>query len=338
MSTKERQSNFELLRIVAMLFIVCHHLVIKGADTCGYVTPYTYEKDGLIGIFINSFVVGGVNLFVLISGYFGIRKLIQPLLKLGIDLVVYGLIAYILGVLFLHIDFSISGMAHGIDLHNWFVIHFALLILMSPILESALQGQTSKTLQKWIFLLLIINVVFGYILGYVNINGYNYLNFILLYVMARYIRVLKEGHHKFSETISKYSLFGYFLSAFLLVAGVMILYYSGHFHHSDKYFGYNNPLILLSAFALFCYFSSLKIQSKTINTIATGMFGVFLMHTPPEIIPIRNQYSSVIFKSYGYAGLMLEAVCLFVILTFISIFIEQFNKKIVNHIYVIIKK
>lgn len=41
-----------------MLFIVCHHLVIKGADTCGYVTPYTYEKDGLIGIFINSFVVG----------------------------------------------------------------------------------------------------------------------------------------------------------------------------------------------------------------------------------------------------------------------------------------
>ncbi len=55
-----------------MLFIVCHHLVIKGADTCGYVTPYTYEKDGLIGIFINSFVVGGVNLFVLISGYFGV--------------------------------------------------------------------------------------------------------------------------------------------------------------------------------------------------------------------------------------------------------------------------
>ena len=131
---------------------------------------------------------------------------------------------------------------------------------------------------------------------------------------------------------------GILLSAFLLVAGVMILYYSGHFHHSDKYFGYNNPLILLSAFALFCYFSSLKIQSKTINTIATGMFGVFLMHTPPEIIPIRNQYSSVIFKSYGYTGLMLEAVGLFVILTFISIFIEQFNKKIVKHIYVIIKK
>lgn len=338
MSTKERQSNFELLRIVAMLFIVCHHLVIKGADTCGYVTPYTYEKDGLIGIFINSFVVGGVNLFVLISGYFGIRKLLQPLLKLGVDLVLYGLIAYVLGVLLFHIDFSISGIAHAIDVHNWFVIHFAMLVLMSPILEAALQGKSSIILIKWMLLLLIINVVFGYILGYVNINGYNYINFILLYVMARYIRILKDEQNKTIETISKYSLFVYILSALLLVAGAMLLYHLGHFHNSVKYFGYNNPLILLSALALFCCFSSLKIHSKAINTIATGMFGVFLMHTPPEIIPIRNQYSSVIFKSYGYAGLLLEAVCLFVILTFISIFIEQFNKKIVRHIYVIIKK
>ena len=59
MSTKERQSNFELLRIVAMLFIVCHHLVIKGADTCGYVTPYTYEEFGLMGCYIMSVVEWG---------------------------------------------------------------------------------------------------------------------------------------------------------------------------------------------------------------------------------------------------------------------------------------
>ena len=37
-----RLSNFELLRIVAMFGIVLHHLVIKGASTCGYVTPYNY--------------------------------------------------------------------------------------------------------------------------------------------------------------------------------------------------------------------------------------------------------------------------------------------------------
>lgn len=43
-----RKSNIELLRVVAMLMIIFHHLVIKGADTCGYLTPYNIS-DGLLG-------------------------------------------------------------------------------------------------------------------------------------------------------------------------------------------------------------------------------------------------------------------------------------------------
>ena len=54
-----RDSQFELLRIVAMLFIVTHHLVIKGADTVGYITPYSVEASGFAGVVINSFVGGG---------------------------------------------------------------------------------------------------------------------------------------------------------------------------------------------------------------------------------------------------------------------------------------
>ena len=62
-NNRVRLSNFELLRIVAMFGIVLHHLVIKGASTCGYVTPYNYEKDGFIGLILNSLVVGGGELF-----------------------------------------------------------------------------------------------------------------------------------------------------------------------------------------------------------------------------------------------------------------------------------
>ena len=62
-NNRVRLSNFELLRIVAMFGIVLHHLVIKGASTCGYVTPYNYEKDGFIGLILNSLVFGGGELF-----------------------------------------------------------------------------------------------------------------------------------------------------------------------------------------------------------------------------------------------------------------------------------
>lgn len=56
---RQRQSNFELLRIIAMLFIVTHHLIIKGAGTCGYMTPYDYNRDGWFGLLVNGLVVGG---------------------------------------------------------------------------------------------------------------------------------------------------------------------------------------------------------------------------------------------------------------------------------------
>lgn len=44
-NNRVRLSNFELLRIVAMFGIVLHHLVIKGASTCGYVTLYFIQPS-----------------------------------------------------------------------------------------------------------------------------------------------------------------------------------------------------------------------------------------------------------------------------------------------------
>lgn len=72
-----RNSSFELLRIFAIWGIVLHHLVINGIDVCGYNTDFDGEKyngGGYIGIIINSLTVYGVNLFILISGWFGIKS------------------------------------------------------------------------------------------------------------------------------------------------------------------------------------------------------------------------------------------------------------------------
>ena len=44
-----RKSNLELLRLVAMFFIICHHLVIRSAQTCGYTRPFNINEDVLGG-------------------------------------------------------------------------------------------------------------------------------------------------------------------------------------------------------------------------------------------------------------------------------------------------
>ena len=68
----KRDSNFELLRIICMVLIVIHHFSVHG----GYFT----ETQGTLpfnATLIDLFAMGGrlgVNIFVLISGYFLINS------------------------------------------------------------------------------------------------------------------------------------------------------------------------------------------------------------------------------------------------------------------------
>ncbi len=64
-----RQSNIELLRIVAILFVICHHIIVHGLkiyDMPIEAYPWLYS-------FVNCICYVGVNVFILISGYFSIK-------------------------------------------------------------------------------------------------------------------------------------------------------------------------------------------------------------------------------------------------------------------------
>ena len=62
-----RSSNFELLRLICMLLIICGHIImIHGYDTVG-------DSSWYIKQIFTPFCTVAVNIFVLISGYFGIK-------------------------------------------------------------------------------------------------------------------------------------------------------------------------------------------------------------------------------------------------------------------------
>ena len=72
-SRSVRQSNFELLRIVAMIFILILHV-----DHLSFGFPSTQEIaaspfSAFLRTWLETIAVVAVNSFVLISGYFGIR-------------------------------------------------------------------------------------------------------------------------------------------------------------------------------------------------------------------------------------------------------------------------
>lgn len=84
--TESRKSNFELCRIFAMFMIICHHFAIRNGFAVCEINIFSIwirvlESAGKIG----------VNLFILLTGYFMVEKemKLQKAICLILDTVFY---------------------------------------------------------------------------------------------------------------------------------------------------------------------------------------------------------------------------------------------------------
>lgn len=84
--TKTRASNIELLRLVSMAFIVLHHFIFHGLGQYRYLafgeTPLLSGGAYSAALIADSFLIAGVNVFILISGYFSIKFSAKGFVKL----------------------------------------------------------------------------------------------------------------------------------------------------------------------------------------------------------------------------------------------------------------
>ncbi len=94
--TKNRQSNFELLRIIAMLMIVAHHLVVHGVTQVSYSSGTFVNK--IFASFLQPFGQIGVALFFMISGFFLCQKEKVSVKKVALEAAFY---SFALGIAFI---------------------------------------------------------------------------------------------------------------------------------------------------------------------------------------------------------------------------------------------
>lgn len=268
---------------------------------------------------------GGVNCFILITGWFGISHPLKAFLKIFSETIVYGFISYSF-VFAITSDFSPKWLFDSIDFrNNWFVNSYFMLLLLQPIIERSLNGIKYEELKKWVLLLSIFNIVFVFLLRNFNNNGYNVIQFIWLYYIARFLRV---GHDRqWYNLLKKYSISIYLFMVFCLSFGLYCLNFTHKEIKSIVWFGYNQPLVMLLSIALFITFAKIGIQSSTVNKLSTGVFGVYVLHTTIHLIPIRNDFANGIYAEWGYWGLIVLTVIIFVICSAISIPCSRVIKK-----------
>ena len=335
-----RQSGFELLRIVAMIFILILH-----ADCLSFGFPSTQEiaanpVSAFLRTWLETIAVVAVNTFVLISGYFGIRLRADRFMGLLFQSVFYIMGVYLVLVAIGWEVFSVAHFARCLSpldpSGGWFIPVYIGLMLLSPILNTFVAQTGEKNLLGVIVALLLMQSIFGWGIDHLKVSaGYSLFSFILLYLIGQYIRLYPETF----ATKGKTSLYlGIYLGIALLNA--LIPYLASTlpllFPSIPRDLGnngtitaltlaYSSPLNIIGAVYLFITFSRLKIQSHLINWVASSVLAVYLIHCNEHLI--HHFIAFVRQLSLYPTGTFLVYLVGFLIVVFIgSILIDQVRK------------
>lgn len=249
---------------------------------------YTHGSGILqaIDFFRECAAICAVNVFLLISGYFGIRWKFKSLFNLVFQLFFYAFVVYIVAVLLGVIDFSFKGLLRNATClysHWGFITYYLLLYLCSPLLNAFVEKVTENQLLGFIIILIISE--------WFLTRDYSFLNYCTVYLIGRYISV--------NGAVLKKSIkpgLCYWLATVLIFVFVFITFKFLHVTDASKMqslpwgLSYAAPLVILQAVFLFIWFARLKIQSRFINWCAISCLSIFLIHMHPAI------------KEIGYYG------------------------------------
>lgn len=310
---KERDSNIELLRIVCMLFILIHHFIIHS------LVPDLFVRDGEINayrvacIVINGFVYVGVNCFILISGYYGIKFKLRSLFNLYCICVFFALLATLMKACVTDVQVNKS-LLYTILLpfsHSnwWFIKCYVALFLIAPVLNKAAQNLGRKEFITVIVLLTFLNIYLGYYWHQHNSDGYNLVQFIYVYLIGAFLRrfPLKRLDRKYSMIL--------YISGALLWSLISILSVKWRVPHWVPFY-YNNPLVILAAVGLFVFMTQIEIRSVAVNTIASSVLAAYLIQDIPGglVYTVGDLYNQSFIAPLDNAALKIMSMIAFVVI------------------------
>lgn len=280
-----RNSNFELLRILAILMIVGDHFSGYGKFN------YDIAEFSLNRFYIQFLEFGGklgVCIFILISGYFLVNNnniKISKVIKLWIQILFYSIIIYLIFVIFGLEPFSIKETVKYLlpisGFHWWFATTYLVLYLISPYLNILLHSMDKKTYQKMLFINTILWCLMPTFTGRFLDRSY-LIPFIYLYLIAGYIRIWKDDikiNYKKCFLMALFVIILTFSSVIVFdILGSKINYF---YIHATHFYGMEKLTTILTALFIFLGFKNININknfTKVINTISSATFGVYLLH------------------------------------------------------------
>lgn len=272
-----RQTNIELLRILAMFMVLIVHadFVALGNPTWDSIRSHPISEGGRALIEIAAKVC--VNVFVLISGWFGIKPSLRGFGGFLFQCLYFYLLTY--AIMFL------AGLSplHPMLLARcfwfgdscWFEKSYSLLYILSPLLNMYSERGDRKQFRTILIFFFCFEFLYGLTPSTKYINyGYSPISFIGLYLLARYMRLYGNGIFNRLRNVYPVATFASFVLFIIL----------SRWEKGGFVLSYVSPLIIIAALALLSFFSNLKVRySRFVNYVAKSSFAVYLFHTAPAM-------------------------------------------------------
>ena len=357
----ERQSNMELLRLVAMMMILVMHM---DYGAFGLPTAESVENAPMTTfgrIFVEHLCLVAVNVYVLISGWFGIRPKMKSFVRLMLQVATYSIIITGAFLLLGKTTFKIGYVTDMLIIGKqyWFVVSYLLLYLVSPILNTFVEHSSKREFQWMLLVFFGFQFVYSWIFGLEEFaGGYSALSFMGLYLLARYVKIYEnenenetrktkdenESSHpdgiasRFTLHSSRFTLhvsrlsFSKLLALYLFIAAITALFVFLAYGSKGDTFGdacagifahYNSPFIVMSSLVVLLMFSKLQFQSKVINYLSSSAFAVYLIHAHPLLWDeYLNLFPPIYAKYPNLLGVLLMMLVA-VIIFFLCIAIDK---------------
>lgn len=321
-----RDTNMELLRIILMLFVMfihtiqaLHYPTFDGNDISNF--------EFCIVSIMRAISSVAVNVFVMLSGWYGIRFSKMGLFRLSYQILAFSILCYFISVLAGVQHFSLQsllldGFLLGQNCY-WFVQSYLLLYILSPILNTFCKHSDRKQFRNLLLLYFLIIILCSWFTltfsGEIK-AGLSFSFFIALYLLSRYVKI-------YSPKITYYSCKVYLLMFFggsCFIAAIAVFTNGGIIGMSNV-FTYTSPLIIINSLFLLLAFSKMHIKSSvTINFIASSSFAVYLMHEHISVCKplyrstLRELYYNTETHLVGWLYILLFMICVYLVAIFLD--------------------
>ena len=346
----KRNSNLEWLRIISMLLIVVGHF--SWQTKWNFSHTNIFLQTGIQWLWFGGKL--GVDLFILISAYFLAARQevkIKPLVKLWEQVIFYSILLTIVGIFIFKLSIKLRGILYTffpiIKGAYWFVTAYVVMYLLAPYINKGLEKISKEQFRKLLIILmilfLIVTVLHTASIGFINDDA---MTLIGIYPFGVYIKKYTKDILKIKKLILLSAIFLNLIILYLSAFGINLiskyLKYNINAHAFARFFGSVSPFQLLSAIFIFVLFVEMPVRhNRLINSIASHVFAVYLVHCQPLMINFiwlrlvkANQFETT---PYVFVYVLIVTILIFGISISIDYlrqwiynFISKFWNKVVN--------